>query len=166
MENDRWAPIPDHAIHIEGFPHQWVLPERLVEVEGRQYVRCEIHGLIPADHDCAASPGDHLCLVSAHPNHVPGEDHDDQAVPSGEWADHLLDRINEIRFLHVKNVDDNGGTDGGCGECGLGWPCPTVHYANGWGAMYDCWDARWCSHFGEKVDPAEAGVFSTTQEDE
>ena len=152
MSDDRWQPIPEHAITIDGYPNQWVLPERLVEVEGRQYVRCELHGLIPADHNCAASPSDHLCMVAAHPNHTPGDDHDDQATPHDEWTRNLLARINEIRALHVKDVDD-----GGCKECGLGWPCPTFHFANGWGEMHDCWDAGWCSHVNEKVDAAEAG---------
>jgi len=50
-ENKRWAPIPDHAVYLDAFPRQAVLPERLVEIEGRQYVRCEVHGLIPADHN-------------------------------------------------------------------------------------------------------------------
>ena len=49
------AEIPEGVITIDGFPNQWVLPERLVEVEGRQYVRCELHGLIPADHNCSAA---------------------------------------------------------------------------------------------------------------
>lgn len=157
--SEQWAPIPDHAITIDGFPRQWVLPERLEVIEGRMYVRCEIHGLIPADHDCGATPSDHLCLVAAHPNHVPGEDHDDQCTPHRAWAENLLDRINAVRDLHRKDVDEHGGTDG-CKECGLGWPCPTVHFAAGYGDMHDCWDDGWCSHFGEKVDSVEAGYVS------
>lgn len=65
--------------------------------------------------------------------------------------------LDAIRSLHVKDVDERGGTNG-CKECGLGWPCPTIHFANGWGEMFDCWDAEWCPHAGEKVDPAEAGL--------
>lgn len=159
MDTERWAPIPDHAILIDGFPHQWVLPERLVEVEGRQYVRCEVHGLIPVEHNCATTAGDHLCMVAAHPNHVPGEDHDDQATSHDEWTDHLMSRAQAIQALHVKDVDGHGRTNG-CKECGLGWPCPTTHFAHGWGEMHDCWDAGWCSHAGEKVDRAEAGYLS------
>lgn len=67
------------------------------------------------------------------------------------------ERVNAIRELHHKAVDEHGGSDG-CAECGLGWPCPTVHFAAGYGGMYECWDAGWCSHFGEKVDPAESGL--------
>lgn len=157
-EGGRWAPIPDHAVLIDGFPHQWCLPERLVEVEGQTFVRCEVHGLIRADHRCGDTPFDHLCLVAAHPNHVVGEDPDDQGMSYADWTDHLLERLHAVRDLHCKDVDARGGTNG-CKECGLGWPCPTYHFAIGAGEMFDCWDAGWCSHVGEKVDPATAGLL-------
>lgn len=78
-----WAPIPDHAIEIAGRP---MLPERLTDIEGVPYVRCYLHGLIPADHDCGKSPGDHWCGVAAHPNQVEGEDHDDQMSSHDDWS--------------------------------------------------------------------------------
>lgn len=147
-------PIPEHAVVIAGRP---MLPERLTEIDGKPYVRCYLHGLIPADHNCGASPGDHLCGVAAHPNQVEGGDHDDQATPHRQWSDNLLDRINAIRGLHCKDISESGMTTGACKECGLGWPCPTFHFASGWGEMHDCWEAGWCAHVGEKVDAAEAG---------
>ncbi len=161
MSGRQWAPIPDHAIDVpmgdgRSYP---VLPERLVEVEGRQYVRCELHGLIPADHQCGASPSDHLCAVAGHPNHVPGEPHDDQCTPHAEWANHLLDRINAVIRLHHPDTDGSGGNSGGCAECGLGWPCLTFHVARGWGDLHDCLDAGWCHHAEVPMDPAEHGYL-------
>ncbi len=152
-----WPPIPAHAVEIGGRP---MLPERLTEIDGKPYVRCDLHGLIPADHRCEDSPEDHHCGTQAHPNFdFDGAGHDDQASSHRDWADNLLDRINAIRDLHVKDDSEGGMTSGGCKECGLGWPCPTAHFANGWGEMHACWDAGWCEHVGEKVDAAEAGYI-------
>ena len=157
MQSDPWPPIPAHAIEIAG---RAMLPERLVDIEGRPYVRCELHGLIPADHRCAESPGDHFCGVSAHPNHTPGDDHDDQCTPHEAWADHLLSRVRAIADVHCKDVDTHGGSSGGCKECGLEWPCLTFHLARGWGDLHDCLDARWCHHVNEPVTPEGAGYVS------
>ena len=164
MSGESWAPIPDHDIEIDmgdGLSYP-VLPERLVEVEGRQYVRCEVHGLIPADHNCRASPSDHLCAVAAHPNHQPGDDHDDQCSSHREWTDNLLGRIQAVVHLHRLDTDASGGNTGGCAECGLGWPCWTVHLAKGWGDMHACLDAGWCDHAGVPMDPAEHGYLDAS----
>lgn len=162
MNASHWPPIPERAVKFLG---RWMLPERIEVVEGRPYVRCYLHGLIPADHRCEDSPGDHLCNEGAHPNApVDGVDaegfanpHDDQATSHKDWTDDLLDRINAIRDLHVKDTTAGGMTSGGCKECGLGWPCPTFHFASGWGEMHDCLDARWCAHVGVVVHADEMG---------
>lgn len=155
--NTPWPPIPEHAIEIDG---RWMLPDRLTEIDGKPYVRCYLHGLIPADHRCDESPGDHYCGTAAHPNQSEGEEHDDQATPHREWDRNLMDRINAIRDLHVKDVSENGMNSGGCKECGLGWPCPTFHFASGWGEMHACLDAGWCEHVGEKVSADEMGYMT------
>lgn len=62
-----------------------MLPERLTEIDGRPYVRCYLHGLIPADHRCEQSPGDHFCGEAAHPNQAEGEEHEDQLTSHDEW---------------------------------------------------------------------------------
>lgn len=96
MDTNPWPPIPAHAIEIAGRP---MLPERLTEIDGKPYVRCYLHGLIPADHRCAESPGDHFCGVSAHPNQTEGEHHDDQAVSHEEW-----DRIQSMKWQNWKRT--------------------------------------------------------------
>lgn len=143
-----WDPIPDRAIKIDGYS---VLPERLIEIDNEYYVRCHLHGLIRADHHCGRSCFDHHCIEAAHPNHVEGGEHEDQAVSHDEWADIQSEKLTAIARLHSKQVDSGGGTDGGCAECGLPWPCRTVHYANGWGDPHPCEDAGWCSHAGVPV---------------
>lgn len=60
-----------------------VLTERLVQIDGIDYVRCELHGLIPLLHECSASPGDHWCREAAHPNYDPADG--DQATSHREW---------------------------------------------------------------------------------
>lgn len=156
-----WDPIPERAVKFLG---RRMLPERLEVVEGRPYVRCYLHGLIPADHRCEDSPGDHLCNVGAHPNAPINDEgfanpHDDQCSSHKDWNDNLLDRINAIRHLHVLDVSKDGANSGGCKECGLGWPCPTFHFASGWGEMHGCWDAGFCTHVGVVVRADEAGYM-------
>lgn len=131
-----------------------VVPERLVTIENREYVRCPTHGLIPLDHNCAKSMGDHYCRVAAHPGYDPatGEDGlDDQATPHDEWDRVQSDKLHYIAHLHSKGVNDDGSTTGFCAECEWAWPCRTVHMANGWGERHDCEDARWCKHAGEPL---------------
>src|SRR5579862_4295220 len=65
-----------------------IVPSRLVQIEGVDYVRCPLHGLIPLDHECSKAPGDHWCRTAAHPAYDPstGEDGlDDQACSHREW---------------------------------------------------------------------------------
>lgn len=50
-----------------------VVPERLVQIDGVDYVRCERHGLIPLDHHCAKTPHDHWCREAAHPDYDPAD---------------------------------------------------------------------------------------------
>jgi hypothetical protein len=78
----------------------------------------------------------------------------------------MRDRVSAILALHVKGAEEGGLTSGGCKECGLGWPCPTFHFAMGWGEMHDCWDAGWCAHVGELVDRTEAGFPEGLDPDE
>lgn len=63
-----------------------VVTERLTVVDGREYVHCALHGLIPLDHQCSKSPGDHWCREAAHPNYDPADGN--QATPHDEW-DHI-----------------------------------------------------------------------------
>lgn len=140
-----WPPIPDHAIDVGGRP---MLPERLIDVEGKPYVRCYLHGLIPADHRCDQSPGDHFCGVAAHPNHVEGEDHDDQACSHAEWSATQSDKLHIIANLHQQGTEEGGIVTGFCTECSWQYPCPTVHVANGWGEIHDCENVGWCQHAG------------------
>jgi len=51
-------------------------------------------------------------------------------------------RLRRIAEAHQKSVDEHGGTDGCCTECGHGWPCPTNTWASGdtRNAGIDCWD--------------------------
>ena len=44
------------------------------------------------------------------------------------WSS-ALDRLAKIAEAHHKYVDEHGGTDGGCNECGWNWPCPTYIWA-------------------------------------
>lgn len=145
MTHNPWPPIPAHTIEIGGRP---MLPERLIEVDGKPYLRCHLHGLIPADHRCGDSPSDHCCGEAAHPNQPEGEDQDDQGTPWSDWESHLLDRINVIRELHQQGGEPGGGTTGFCTECRWQYPCPTVHAAQGWGTVHDCEEAGWCHHAG------------------
>lgn len=103
-----WPPIPEDAVEIDG---RWMLPERLMYPDGhRPYVRCYLHGLIPADHRCGNSPGDHYCGTAAHPNLGEDEDHDDQATSHDDWSRYQgwerqhLRRI--IRWLHPDGESD------------------------------------------------------------
>lgn len=84
---------------VENYP---VVPERLVQIEGRDYVRCPLHGLIPLDHECAKTPGDHWCRTAAHPAYDPctGIDGlDDQATPHDEW-----DRIQGMKIANWRRI--------------------------------------------------------------
>jgi hypothetical protein len=131
-------------------PYKVVL-ERLVLIDDREYVRCPLHGLILLDHQCSQSPGDHWCREAAHPATDParGADGlDDQMVTHAEWSSIQSAKIHYIASLHVKEVDEVGGTEGTCAECGLMWPCRTAHMAVGWGEANDCEDAGWCQHAG------------------
>ena len=150
--SEDWAPIPEHAIDIAGRP---MLPERIVEVEGKSYVRCYLHGLIPADHRCGQSPGDHFCGTAAHPNQVEGDDHDDQARSHDEWSATQSEKLAIIANLHRQGEEAGGITSGFCTECGWQYPCPTVHLANGWGEVHDCEDAGWCQHAGVPLTPED-----------
>lgn len=89
--------------------------------------------------------------MAAHPNQPEGQEHDDQGTSWRDSVRYLTDRINAIRALHVKDVT-NGMTDGGCKECGLGWPCPTFHLASGWGEMHACLDAGFCARVVVRAD--------------
>lgn len=40
-----------------------------------------------------------------------------------------LGRLARIAEAHQKCVDEHGGTDGDCNECGWTWPCPTYVWA-------------------------------------
>lgn len=131
-----------------------VVPERLVIIEDREYVRCPTHGLIPLDHYCAKSPHDHWCRTTAHPNYDPatGEDGlDDQGTSHEDWSSVQSDKLAYIAHLHAKGVNEDGSTTGFCAECEWAWPCRTFHMAAGWGERHDCEDARWCKHAGEPL---------------
>ncbi len=39
-------------------------------------------------------------------------------------------RLARIAEAHSKQVDEHGGTWGGCSECGYAWPCPTYVWAS------------------------------------
>lgn len=72
---------PDH-------PYQ-VVTERLTVIDGREYVRCPMHGLIALDHACFEAPSDHWCRTAAHPAYDPatGADGlDDQGCSHTESA--------------------------------------------------------------------------------
>lgn len=148
MDTTRWAPIPDHAVEIDGRP---MLPERLTHLGGRPYVRCYLHGLIPAAHRCEDSPGDHYCGTAAHPNHVEGDDHDDQATAHGQWSHIQADKLGAIARLHRPTSAGGGESDGRCGGCDRPWPCPTAHLANGWGESRACEERGWCAHAGRRL---------------
>jgi len=45
-------------------------------------------------------------------------------MPASELA-----RLGRIAAAHKKWVDEHGGTDGTCIECGYNWPCPTYVWA-------------------------------------
>lgn len=138
-----------------------MLPERLMDVEGKPYVRCYLHGLIPADHRCDQSPSHHFCGTAAHPNHVEGEDHDDQGTSHNDWAQAQSEKLSIIAHLHAKVEGPGGTTDGTCCECNYLWPCRTYHLAAGWGLGDECYDEGWCAHAGMKCDKDEdyAGVM-------
>lgn len=77
---------------MDGHPYR-IVPARLVQIEGVDYVRCPLHGLIPLDHHCTKSPIDHWCREAAHPANDPtlGVDGlDDQGVSHDEWGRILL----------------------------------------------------------------------------
>lgn len=129
-----------------------VVPERLLRIDGVDYVRCDLHGLIPLDHECSKSPGDHWCRQFAHPTHKPGDPDDDQAVSHREWDRIQSEKLHLIASYHQKRVNENGMTDGCCEECDYLWPCRTVHIANGWGLGDECYDTGWCAHAGTRVE--------------
>lgn len=143
--NEREHP---HTVVVGGMT---MLPERLTEVDGKPYVRCYMHGLIPADHHCSFSPADHHCGQAGHPKQVEGESYEDQMVTHDELADIQSEKLSAIAEMHAKRIDPQGGTEGVCAECGLLWPCRTIHYANGWGDPQPCEDDGWCSHAGVAV---------------
>lgn len=131
-----------------------VVPERLLRIDGVDYVRCPTHGLIPLEHHCAKAAGDHWCRAAAHPSYDPSTgEHglDDQGSSHEDWSNVQSDKLHYIASLHVQDVDDHGGVSGFCGECDNAWPCRTVHMANGWGEIHDCEDQGWCSHAGSPL---------------
>ena len=55
------------------------------------------------------------------------------------------DRLQKIASMHVKYVDDHGGTDGFCNDCHWLWPCPTYRWATEEYVDVNCtWDLRDC----------------------
>lgn len=139
-EEGRLGPAPDYP----------VVPERLVQIDGMDYVRCDLHGLIPLDHKCAESPSDHWCRAAAHPQWDPEDG--DQGCSHREWSGIQSEKLHLIASYHQKRVNENGMTDGFCEECEYLWPCRTVHIANGWGLGDECYDTGWCSHAGTRVE--------------
>ena len=74
---------PSTTTSIEDGKHPYeVVPDRLIQIDGVDYVRCDLHGLIPLDHYCAKTPHDHWCRQWAHPNYDDGDG--DQGRP---WED-------------------------------------------------------------------------------
>jgi hypothetical protein len=75
-----------------------VVPERLIRIDDIDYVRCELHGLMPLLHKCADSPHDHWCREAAHPNYNPedgdqGRSHADESTHQSLRVHHLTDAL-------------------------------------------------------------------------
>lgn len=86
---------PSTTTSLDDGKHPYpVVPERLVQIDGVDYVRCGLHGLIPLTHNCADSPHDHWCRSAAHPSHDPadgdqgGTNHDE--IHRLSWKVHNL----------------------------------------------------------------------------
>lgn len=71
-----------------------VVPERLVRIDDVDYVRCDLHGLLPLLHRCSASPLDHWCREAAHPNYDPEDG--DQGVSNDEWSTMQSERVRKL----------------------------------------------------------------------
>lgn len=142
------------SINDDGKRDYPVVPERLVRIDGVDYVRCGLHGLMPLLHRCSDSPGDHWCRSEAHPNFT--ERDGDQMTPWKDWAGYQGGLLQSIAAIHTQgDGDGHGGTDGFCVECSWAWPCPTVHLAKNWGDRYVCEEEGWCSHAGVPLPKPE-----------
>lgn len=82
---------PSTTTDIGSYP---VVPERLVRLDGIDYVRCELHGLMPLLHECSASPSDHWCREAAHPNYDPADG--DQGSSHRDWQTHQSLRVHRL----------------------------------------------------------------------
>lgn len=133
-----------------------VVPDRLIRIDGIDFVRCPMHGLIPLEHECSKSPGDHWCRAAAHPTYDPAEGPeglDDQACSHREWGDTQSAKLHYISDLHVQGeADGHGGMSGFCVECEWAWPCRTGHMARGWGDISECEEQGWCAHEGVPIN--------------
>lgn len=122
-----------------------VVAGRITFIEGRAYVRCPIHGLLPLDHHCSHSPGDHWCRAAAHPCYDPAsgvDGLDDQATSHEAWAATQAAKIHYIARLHRRTI----AATGRCVECAAIWPCRSAHMANAWGEREECEALHWCRH--------------------
>lgn len=54
-------------------------------------------------------------------------------------VDNVQVRLARIADAHQKHVDEHGGTDGDCHECGHVWPCPTHVWATTGRTFLDPW---------------------------
>ena len=80
-----------------------VMPERLLRIDRVDYVRCDLHGLIPLDHECSKSPLDHWCREAAHPNYDP-EDRD-QGVSHRQWDTTQGMKVENWRKIALEAVE-------------------------------------------------------------
>jgi hypothetical protein len=74
-----------------------------VQIDGVDYVRCDLHGLIPLDHQCAEAPGDHWCRAAAHPNY--DSEDADQAVSHRQWDSILTMKVRNWQRVAEKAVE-------------------------------------------------------------
>lgn len=82
---------PSTTKSIRGRSPYKVVPDRLIQIDGVDYVRCHQHGLIPLLHVCGDTAHDHWCREAAHPNFDPADG--DQGLPNHEEISRLSERV-------------------------------------------------------------------------
>lgn len=75
-----------------------------------------------------------------------------------------------LRIIASKHAQATVAGGMGTGECEAGclggWPCETVHLAQGHGLLERCQDEGWCVHYGVKVEPFEDPDYEDTDPDD
>lgn len=110
-----------------------------------EYVTCPLHGAIPKDHDCGASPEDHLCRTD-----YTDPDAGDQMTSWRTTVSELCSRMKALVDMHSP-AKSGSGTTGYCAVCDSTWPCWTWHVALGFDNYSECEEAGWCEHAKEKI---------------